>query len=278
MDILAQLQDGVTLDPPAGIGEFLSLPLLVLWGGFALVSGIYTLFWIWMLFECLRSEPDKYFWIWLMIIAPFPGAMVYGFVRYFPATNFQAPGFLKQWTRGRELGRLETAAEQIGNPHQFILWGDALREVGRWGEAKNAYAQALKKDPHNLQALWGAALVAEHDHDYKEVERCTRLVLAKDPQYKFGDVSLAYGKALAADGRPEAAREHLEQHLRRWRHPEALYQLAVLSRDADQPDAARQHLRSLLQDLNASPAAVARRHGRWRSRARQMLRKLPAEQ
>ena len=56
-------------------------------------------------------------------------------VRYFPAMNQQAPSFLRKWTRGKDLARLETAAEQIGNPHQFIQWGDALRDVGRWQEA-----------------------------------------------------------------------------------------------------------------------------------------------
>ncbi|MFO0918410.1 MAG: tetratricopeptide repeat protein [Planctomycetaceae bacterium] len=203
--------------------------------------------------------------------------LVYGFVRYFPATNFQAPRFLRQWTRGRELDRLETAADQIGNPHQFVMWGDALREVGCWDQAESAYSRALAKDPQNLQALWGRAQVAEHSGEFAEMERCTRSILDKDPQYKFGDVSLAYGKALAAGGQPEAAQEHLEQHIKRWRHPEALYQLAVLCRDAGEPDAARQHLR-------AAPAGPERQPHRdrppaWplRSRAWQMLRKLPPQ-
>jgi hypothetical protein len=33
----------------------------------------------------------------------------------------------------------------------------------------------------------------------------------------------------------------------------------------------------MLQDLNASPTAIARKHVRWRSRAKQMLRKMPPE-
>jgi hypothetical protein len=277
MHILAQLYEELAVDPHEGLGTFFTLHLLFLWGTFGLLSFVYTIFWLWMLIECIRSEPDRFFWIWLIVVVPFPGAIVYAVTRYYPTVSQRTPDFLSRWTRGRELDRLETAAQQIGNPHQFILWGDALREVGRWGEARDAYAHALRKDPQNVQALWGTALVAEHEQDHGEAERCTRLVLNQDPQYKFGDVYLAHGKALAAGGQPEIAREHLERHIQRWRHPEALYHLAVLSRDAGEPDVARRHLRSLLQDLNASPPAIARRHGRWRSRARQMLRKLPAE-
>ncbi len=274
MEVLAQLASDLPYD---GTGPGLLWPLLLFWGAAGFLSLAYSVFWIWMLIECLRSEPDKYFWIWLLIIAPFPGAIVYAVVRYFPAMNQQSPTILRKWTRGRELARLETAAEQIGNPHQFIQWGDALRDVGRWKEAGAAYHRALKKEPENLPALWGAALVAEQQKRFDDVVELTRRILDKDPLYKFGDVSLALGKALDEQGQPEAARDHFERHIKRWRHPEGLYRMACVCRDLGDSDTARQNLRMLLQDLNASPTAIARRHGRWKSRARQMLRTLPKE-
>lgn len=276
MELLAQVADEIHFNPHEGLGPWIVFPLL-LWGAAGVLSLAYSVFWVWMLIECIRSEPDKYFWLWLLIIAPFPGAIVYGVVRYYPAMNHQAPAFLKSWTRGKELARLESAAEQIGNPHQFIQWGDALKDVGRWQAAGAAYDRALKKDPENLPALWGAAQVAEQQKRYEDVAALTRRILDKDPQYKFGDVSLAYGKALDDQDQPEAARDHFEAHIKRWRHPEGLYRLACLCVDLGDPEAARQYLRSMLQDLNASPTAIARKHGRWKSRARQLLRKLPKE-
>jgi tetratricopeptide (TPR) repeat protein len=277
MELLAQAAGDAAFDPGDGLGLWTGLTSLFAWGAFSFLSLVYFAFWAWMLFQCIRSEPDRFFWIWLLVIAPFPGAIVYAALRYFPASDYRPPAFLRQWTRGRELARLQTAAQQIGNAHQFIQWGDALREVGRWNDAENAYDRALKKDPENLQALWGAAQVAERNRDFERVEELTRKILNKDPQYKFGDVSLAYGKALDARGELEAAREHLEKHVKRWRHPEGLYRLARLCRELDDPDAARQYLRSMLQDLNASPTAIARKYGRWKSLARQMLRRLPEE-
>ena len=47
----------------------------------------------------------------------------------------------------------------------------------------------------------------------------SRNILDADPQYKFGDVALAYGLALIDKQDLAAARTHLEQHVRRWRHP-----------------------------------------------------------
>ena len=244
-------------------------------GGLSLLSLAYAGFWVWMVWHCVQTEPDRNFWLWLLIIVPAVGPIVYFVVRYLPAVDHQGPSFLRRWTRGRELSRLETAAVQIGNPHQFIQWGDALRDIGQLDQAASAYNRALAKDPQNLPGLWGAALVAAKQNRHQDVCRLTRQILDKDPQYKFGDVSLQYGKSILEQGDQVAATQHFEQHIRRWRHPEAVYLLASLYADQGNPQGARDHLQALMHDINGSPAAIARRSGRWKSRARQLLRKLP---
>jgi len=242
--------------------------------GMRFTTVLYFAFWLWMVWHCLRTEPDRFLWLWVLFIVPGVGPMLYFVLRYLPSTEFRPPSFLRRWTRGRELARLETAAIQIGNPHQFIQWGDALREVGRYEEAGNAFDRALKKDALNLQALWGAAKVAMIRKQRERTRDLTRLILDKDPQYKFGDVSLAYGKALVELGERNAAAVHFEQHIRRWRHPEAVYLLASLCAEQGNRQAACDHLQAVLHDINGSPASIARKHGRWKSRAKQLLRKL----
>src|SRR5690606_1711326 len=85
------------------------------------------------------------------------GPAIYFFARWLPGANIAAPGFLQKLTRRRNIHRLQIAARQIGNPHQFIELGEALRETGQWEPARDAFRQALQKDPANLQALWGAS-------------------------------------------------------------------------------------------------------------------------
>lgn len=248
--------------------------LYVLEGTSSLLGFAYLAFFIWMLWHCMRTEPDRQYWVWLMIMVPGIGALVYFLTRFLPSTEVHAPAFLRRWTRAREISRLETAAVQIGNPYQFVQWGDALREAGMLDQAADAYARALAKEPQNITALWGAAQVAATQKRYDDVCRLTRQILDQDPQYKFGDVSLAYGKAKLELGETADATTHFEQHVRRWRHPEAVYLLAELHAQQGQTQMARQHLQALLHDINGSPAAIARRYGRWKSRARQLLRKL----
>ncbi len=271
MGILAQFSDdfaGLTA-PQSG----------VMWWGFAavgmqLTTLLYGIFWIWMLWHCLKTEPDRMLWLWVLLVIPGIGPVLYFVLRYLPSTEIRPPSFLRRWTRGAELARLETAAMRIGNPHQFIQWGDALRDVGRYESAAAAYNNALAKDALNLQALWGAAQVAAIQKKHEQTRDWTRQILEQDPQYKFGDVSLAHGKALVELADTVAATRHFEQHVKRWRQPEAVWLLAKLLAEQGQSQPARDHLQSLLHDINGSPTAIARKSGRWKSRAKQLLQTL----
>ena len=246
----------------------------LLGGGLGLAGLAYTGFLLWMIWHCWRTEPDRYFWLWLMIVVWGIGPLAYFVVRYLPATDYHGPTFLRRWTRGRELARLETAAVQIGNPYQYIQWADALRDVGMLDQAATAYSRALAKEPQNLPALWGAVQVASLQNRHEDVRQWTRQILDLDPQYKFGDVSLAHARSILELGDTASALEHLDQHVRRWRHPEAVYLLGNLHARQGNTQSAREHLQALIHDINGSPAAIARRYGRWKSRAKQMLKKL----
>lgn len=243
-------------------------------GGLALLGLVYLAFWLWMLWHCLLKESDRGFWLGLLLLVPFPGAVVYALVRVFPELSLRPPGWIRKLARRRELARLAAAASQIGNAHQFIQWGDALLETGQIPLAAEAYAQALRKDPHSLPALWGAAQTAELLNQPTDVVRYCRQILELDPQYKFGDVSLSYARHLKVLGEHAAARKHLEHHCRKWRHPEAVYLLAELSLAAGDAANSRRHLEELLRDLDSCPPALARRFGRWRTQANQLLKRL----
>ena len=236
---------------------------------------LYMAFMVWMLVECIRREPDRTTWILLILLLQPLGAFLYFFIRWLPGADMRIPKGLAKWTCGTELARLKTAAAQIGNPHQFIQLGDALRDVGRWDQAGEAYGKALAKDADNIQALWGAGLVDLERHDFESARGRLQKVLKADPQYKFGDVSLAYGRSLYELRRTDEARDHLEKHIKRWRHPEGLFLLATIHAENGNPDEARKQLLAMLTDINGSPRGIARKFGVWKSRARKLLKKLP---
>jgi hypothetical protein len=252
------------------------------WGGlrwFLMLLGggtfLYLPFLLWMAIWCVRRDPEWTVWLWIILLFQPLGAFIYFLARWLPGANIPQPDFAQRFLRKGELQRLEIAARQIGNSHQFIELGDALRETGQLPKAASAYERALAKEASNPQALWGAGWVAYQQEDYQQAHRNLSKLLGIDPAYKFGDVSLLYARTLVALGRRDEAIEHLEGHIKRWRHPEALYVLAQLYYAENCFDESREHLEALIMDINGSPSAIARRQMTWKSRAQKLLKRLP---
>lgn len=246
----------------------------------ALTSSVFAIIYaglvVAMVIYCVRNDPDRYLWIWIILLLHPFGVFIYLFARWLPSAEIVLPAWTRRWTSGRKLRQLETAALQIGNAHQHIQYGDALRVLGKHELALDAYRQGLTKDSSNLAALWGAALMEFQLKQFDSARSRLEQVLAVEPSYKFGDVSLLYGKTLIELGDNGSALEHLQGHVRKWRQPEAMYLLASLLHAEQQYGPARDVLRNLIIDIDSSPRAIARKHLVWKGKAQKLLRKLPA--
>ncbi len=231
--------------------------------------------WIWMLVHCARNDPERGTWMWILFFLNIPGAILYFIVRWLPTREKGSLPFMKRFTSGRHLARLEAAARRIGNPHQFVELGDLQRELGKVDAAWASYQKALSKDPGCMPALWGAAQAALARKQPADARPHLEAILAKDFAYKFGDVSLAQARTLHLLGDGPAALAQLQKHLGRWTHPEAHVLIATVLAEQGEVDQARDHLETMLSDLAASPAFFARQNRHWASRARGLLRTLP---
>ncbi|HXY35956.1 MAG TPA: tetratricopeptide repeat protein [Planctomycetaceae bacterium] len=253
---------------------FFGLHQLMNWEGSGFLSLLVTGLTIWMLIECLRSDPERHIWWWIILFVPGIGPLIYFFVRWLPTHHVPMPKWMAGLRRGAEIRRLESSARQIGNAYHYVHLGDALRETGHLDRANDAYARALEKEPANLAALWGAALIDMHFRDFETARERLDKILQVDPQYKFGDVSLMYAKSLLELDRNDEATAHLQKHVRRWRHPEGLYLLAWLDSQNGRIQEARDSLQAMLMEIESSPLPIARKQGPWRRRGRHLLRKL----
>lgn len=272
--VLAQADPDAVPPVDDSIGwEWMLIPLS---GTFGILYLLYLVFLIWMVVFCVRRDPERYLWLLMIFLLQPIGVFIYFVARWLPNRDVELPNIAQRWTRRRELRRLETAALQIGNAHQYVQYGDALRSLKRASEALTAYQNALKKEPDNLAALWGAAVVEHELQQYDAALEHLQKVLDVDAGYKFGDVSLLFGKTLGALGREEEALDHFEKHTRKWRQPQAMFLLAKLYHSAGKPQQAQSTLQSLILDIDSSPRAIARKHQFWKGRARRFMKKIPA--
>ena len=174
----------------------------------------------------------------------------------------------------RRLREQQRAVDQIGNAHQYVRLGETYRQLEQWPESAAAFEQAVKRDGESLPARFGLAVAKFAMEDFAAAESQLRDILAVDPQYKFGDVSLLLAKSLAAQKKSRETATHLIEHVRRWRQPEALLLLGIAQKDIGDTSAARHTLQGLLQDIDNTPQSALAQRFVWKRRAKRVLREL----
>lgn len=231
-------------------------------------------FWLLMIYDCVKNDPEKNTWLWLLIFLNVPGAIIYFLVRRLPQMDLPVNKYFGRWTRSRELWIAEANTRTIGKAHQFIIYGNLLCDVQMFDKAEEAYKTALEKEPKNLEALWGVALVAMQKNNFVVAKEHLQQLLALKDDYKYGDASLAYGQTLMELQDIEAAKPHLEKHLRSWGHPEAYMSLAnILIKEGNSQEAAR-YLETMLSRIKASSYFHYRKNQHWVRKGEKLLRSL----
>jgi tetratricopeptide (TPR) repeat protein len=234
-----------------------------------------TGFWMLMIFDCIRNEPKGSSWLWLLIVLNFPGALIYFVSRKLPYLDIPVPSFFKRWTMKDALWNAEAGVSNIGKSHQYVTLGNVLTEMGDLDRALSAYQSAIAKEPNNTHALWGCATIAMQRKNFDVAREQLQQLLALDAEYKRGEASLLYGKALYELAQWSAARSHFESDVKRWGHAESLLLLAKIALNTDgDSQAAKSYLETMVSRLRASPKFNYRKNQHLIRSAQKMLKNL----
>lgn len=233
-----------------------------------------TAFWILMIFDCAKNETDTRLWMWILILGNFAGAAVYFFLRYLPRLRVPLPRYFNRWTHQQELWNAEAAARNIGNDHQYVDLGNVLHKMGILDRAAEAYDRALEKNPANLQALWGAACVQVETNNYESGKQHLQAILKIDPDFKYGEASAALGHVLVSLQELDAAKAHLEQHVKRWSSPESRLIIAEIALQQNNVEEARNQLETMIINLRGGPQYHYRKHRHLVRKAESLLRNI----
>ena len=238
------------------------------------ITFLMTGFWMLMLFDCIRNDPERRTWIWILIVLNLPGAVLYFVFRRLPSLSIATPPQIRRWTHRKKIWDAEAAVKHIGKPHQFVNLGNVLLEAGMIDRAYDAYQQALDQDPAHVKALWGLTTIELIKKDYANAKKHLAPLLKDDPDYKFGEASLAYGQALYELGEWDAAESHLVDDLKRWSHPEAAILLAMIYKKEGRTAAAKDVLETMMFKLKGTPRFYLRKKRHLLNKAQTLLRSL----
>jgi len=231
-------------------------------------------FWVAMIIDCVRTEPDRT-WLWILVFLNFIGAVLYFALRKLP--QLELP-LLKRWSLQHQIWTAEANARNIGKAHQYVVLGNLLSDAGYLNRAIAAYEQALEKEPANLHAHWGIAMIALQRKQLAIAQTHLMTLLHYDPDYRCGEASLLYGKVLFELGDWNLAQTHLKQDVKHWGHPEAALMLAKILIAQGDSEAAQAYLERLLTNLRGAPSYHYRRHRRVIHQAEKLSKTLILQQ
>lgn len=146
--------------------------------------------------------------------------------------------------------------------------------MGMFDRAEDAYKQALEKESNNIQALWGAASINLRNKNFESAKEHLDTLLKLDPDYKYGDASLAYGKSLFVLKDFDTAKPHLEKHLKNWAHPEACIMLSAILSKQGSDKGARMCVETMLTKLKGSSYYYYKNNKHFVSKGEKLLRTL----
>jgi len=227
-----------------------------------------------MIFDCVRNEPDRQTWLWILLFLNVAGATIYFFACYLPRSGFLRANLFKRWTLKQDLWNAEAGVRNIGKPHQYVTLGNVLSEMGQMEKAAEAFQQAYEKEPKNTHALWGLACIEMQRKQYFKANDYLQQLIRLEPDYKSGEASLLQGKVLYELQDWELAQKHLEEDIRYWSHPESSLLLAIIQKQEGNVEKARDSLETMIAKVKAAPIYHYRRHQHIVRKAEKLLKTL----
>jgi len=235
-------------------------------------------FWVWMLYDCVKHE--RYQWVLLLVLLNIIGAGLYFFLQWLPERSKSGGAESKTyWTRGRQpspdqIRQAEAEVINIGKPAQFLTLGNLLFETRQNEKAHEAYQQVLEKEPENIRALWGAARCTYELKDYPAAKGYLAQLLQKEPEFAYGNASLAYAETLHNISDDAAALAQLQEHVKNWSDPEAYWLLAELQVEKGAEAAAAATLEAMILKIKGFAPFRYRKTKHFINRAERKLKAL----
>ncbi|MEO0768817.1 MAG: tetratricopeptide repeat protein [Cyanobacteria bacterium J06649_4] len=228
-------------------------------------------FWAWMIYDCSKHERDRTTWFLIIVLLNVLGSVIYFVVRWLPRSSPFVHRLVMRDKHQQSLQRAILDARNIGKAYQYVQLGHAYVQTGDRGHALAAYQQALAKDSDCIEALWGAALIELESMQLLRSRELLHRLMTLQPDYRFGEASLRYGRVLYSLNELDLALRHCEHHIQCWSHPEAYLLIAKVQKQKGKLSVARTTLETLITNVQASPNFYRRQNKHFLNEAQGLL-------
>ena len=228
----------------------------------------------------VNSGRDKY-WIWLIIIAPGLGCLIYFVTQILPDTSDSRAGrnvkqaAMKVIDPNRELREALHAFDMVESVHNRLRLADAYIALEKFDEAEPHLVQSLtgvsKSDPDIMLKL---AKVRLHQKDPASCLELLDELQEENPGFQSQEGHLLYSIALADTGQVDEALESFGSLVTYATGEEARVRYGWLLQDAGYDEKAREILEEVIKRVKRGTKFYRKAQAKWQSAARLALEKI----
>lgn len=144
------------------------------------------------------------FWIWIIIIGGFIGALAYFVVEGLPDWQ-DLKRSLKGPARRKRIATLRAMILDNPSAGNYEELGDLLIQQKRWEEARNAFDKAIAARPDSLDSFYWRGVAAFEVGDDEAALKDLQYVVKIQPKYDYSKAQCLVARALARSGRTAEA-------------------------------------------------------------------------
>lgn len=222
----------------------------------------------------VRRRPET-FWLWVIIIGGWIGALVYIFVEMLPDIGLLRDS-MQVFSHRSKIRRLEEAILDNPSAGNYEELGDLYMEQKAWAKARDAYNQSISSRTDSPDPFYRRAVCNVELGDFAAAVPDLERVVAKDEDYDFLRAAGLLAHCYAKTGQVDRARELFQVVLRTSTLSETQYNYAKLLAEHGSPEEARQWAQRIVSKKHNMPGYLKRRERPWFRKAKGLLEQLPA--
>lgn len=234
-----------------------------------------TLFQIAMIVHWVRVRPEFY-WLWIIILLGPLGSAIYFFVEVVPTIRWKLPA-IERLERRRRKEQLERIVADSPTQESLAQLARICALEGEHERAIELYGEALQRDPHDPDSLFGRGKALFAVGRKEEAIRDLRTVVEDEPTHAFHQAAVSLAEAYEANGQDGEAEKTYLAILGRTTVSAAYYGHARLLAKRGQKDEARGQLQQILAKQPGLPRYLRRQERPWVRKAKDMLKELASE-
>ncbi len=220
----------------------------------------------------IRRRPDT-FWLWVILIGGWLGALVYIFVEAVPDAGLLRQSF-KAFPRRARIRELEAAVLDNPSAGNYEELADLYLDEKKYARARQSYDKAISARTDSPDPFYRRAVAAVAMDDFAAALPDLERVVDQDPTYDFHLAAGLLAHVYANTGQPEKADALFSEVTKISTASETYYNYANFLASQQRTAEAREWAQRLLDKRRNMPGYLRRRERPWFRKANALLTRL----